>query len=29
VHFINNDVDPVLYTSLGSRNGGEVGGIPQ
>jgi hypothetical protein len=28
VHFIPNDIDPVVYKGFGSRNGGEEGSIP-
>jgi prepilin-type processing-associated H-X9-DG protein len=27
VHFIVNEVDPVLYKGFGSRNGNEIGSI--
>jgi prepilin-type N-terminal cleavage/methylation domain-containing protein len=28
VHFVPNDIDPVVYKSFGSRNGGEEGSMP-
>ena len=28
VHFISDSIDPVVYSGLGSRDGGEAGGIP-
>jgi prepilin-type N-terminal cleavage/methylation domain-containing protein len=28
VHFIPNDIDPIVYKGFGSRNGGEEGSIP-
>ena len=28
VHFISNEIDPVVYKGFGSRNGGEEGSMP-